>query len=137
MAIYFLGFVKNVIYKFYSQQEREDERLLNAFGPTIEPYDNGNAFLLAHPELLAINSWGNDIDILIGATSLENGALIPLVQSFPLALLSFANFESFVPANLNFSHEERAEHGETLKATYYGMMEPTITNIDGVVFVRF
>lgn len=117
-------------------QERDNERLLNAFGPTIEPYATANAFMLRHPEELAVNSWGNDLDILIGATSFENGQLINLMRMFPTQLDMFADFTSYVPYALGFSEEEREAHGDTLKKMYYGLMEPSVTNPDGVVVVR-
>jgi cholinesterase len=116
-------------------EEEEVERILNAFGPTIEPYPSDDAFMLEHPEKLAVNSWGNDIDIMIGATSLENGALIGVVQTVPGALEAFTNFSTFVPASLHLSAEKREGFGEDLKKTYYGLMEPTKTNVDGVIIV--
>lgn len=90
----------NAVGRLLTPEEREVERLLNAFGPTIEPYKTDNAFMLDHPEILAINSWGNDIDILIGATSMENGNLINVVQIVPGALEAFTNFSTWVPASL-------------------------------------
>lgn len=116
-------------------EERDSERLLNAFGPTIEPYETDNAFMLDHPENLAVNSWGNDVDILIGATSMENAQLVTLIRMVPPALASLTNWATWVPYNLNFTVEEREAHGETLRATYYGLMEPSVTNIDGVMIV--
>jgi hypothetical protein len=116
-------------------EEREDERLLNAFGPTIEPYATENTFMLDHPENLAVNSWGNNVDIMIGATSLENGALINVIQLVPGALESFVNFATFVPASLGLPSEKREEFGEDLRSTYYGLVEPSRTNVDGVVIV--
>lgn len=127
----------NAVGELLTTEEQEVERLLNAFGPTIEPYDSGNAFMLDHPERLAINSWGNDVDIMIGATSFENGALIRLVRMIPPILNSFNDFSTFVPMHLNFTQEERQENGDVLKAMYYGKVEPTITNIDGLIFVSF
>lgn len=118
-------------------QERDNERLLNAFGPTIEPFATPNAFMLDHPERLAVNSWGNNIDILIGATSFENGQLINLMRMFPAQIDMFADFTSYVPYSLGFSEEQREAHGLTLKDMYYGLMEPSVTNPDGVVVVSF
>ena len=116
-------------------EEREVERLLNAFGPTIEPYRLDDAFMLEHPEKLAVNSWGNNVDIMIGATSLENGALIPVISFVPGALESFLDFSTFVPASLDLSEEQRKGFGRDLRSTYYGLMEPSRTNVDGIVIV--
>lgn len=127
----------NAVGILLTDDERNNERLLNAFGPTIEPYSRDNSFMLDHPENLAVNSWGNDVDILIGATSFENGNLINLIQMIPGVIDSIADFPSYVPYSLNLTQAEREEHGETLKAMYYGMLEPTVTNPDGAVIVSF
>lgn len=116
-------------------EEANDERLLNAFGPVIEPYETENAFMLDHPENLVFDSWGNDVDILIGSTSFENGILVGVIRLFPEMINVMANFSSYVPYNLNHSRELREAHGQTLKTTYYGMMEPSITNPDGFITV--
>lgn len=120
-----------------TREEINNERLLNAFGPTIEPYPKHNSFMLDHPQNLAVNSWGNDIDILIGATSFENGALIPAIRVAPSLINNIADFTTFVPYSLGHSDKTREKHGKTLQATYYGLMEPSVTNPDGVIFVSF
>lgn len=127
----------NAVGRLLTPEEREVERLLNAFGPTIETYPTDSAFMLDHPENLAVNSWGNNVDILIGATSLENGALITAIQMFPPALESFMDFSTFVPASLDLTPAQREDFGEDLRATYYGLVEPTATNADGLVIVSF
>lgn len=116
-------------------EESNFERLLGAFGPTIEPYSTSNSFMLDHPEKIAINSWGNNINILIGTVSMENTPIVNVVREFPEFLSTIVNFTSYVPSNLNFSSEKREEHGRTLKAMYYGEMEPSVTNIDGALIV--
>lgn len=115
-------------------EESNDERLLNAFGPTIEPFQTPNAFMLAHPEKLAEDSWGKDMDILIGTTSFELGMIIDLVRIIP-GFIQATNWTTFVPATLDISGEQRKEYGEVLKNIYYGLMEPTVTNPDGFVTV--
>ncbi|CRK98354.1 CLUMA_CG011714, isoform A [Clunio marinus] len=125
----------NVLPTLMTPEERNDERLLNAFGPTIEPYDSGNAFLLDHPENLAPNSWGNNIDILIGANSFENGALANVIQFVPGAIDEFSDFATFVPSNLNFDAEVRRDHGDRLQEVYYGLLQPTPTNPDGLIYM--
>jgi cholinesterase len=125
----------NAVGALLTPYERDNERLLNAFGPVIEPYASQNAFMLDHPEQLAINSWGNNVDIMIGATSFENGMLVNFMRAAPFLIPSIADFPSYVPYSLGLSEDERNAHGETLKATYYGLMEPSVTNPDGVVVV--
>jgi hypothetical protein len=67
--------------------------------------------MLAHPEELARNSWGNDIDIMIGATSFENGALTPVIMMNPFIVYSLFDFPTWVPYPLNKSEEERESCG--------------------------
>ena len=93
--------------------------------------------MLSHPEILARNSWGNDIDIMIGGTSFENGQLIGLFLQFPFAVEASANFTSYVPYPLNLSTEERLNFGDRLKEMYYGMMSPSPTNFDPTIIVSF
>lgn len=125
----------NAVGNLLTNEERNSERLLNAFGPVIEPYARNNSFMLDHPENLAINSWGNNVDILIGSTSFENGNLVNVIRIVPGVIDAVADFPSYVPYSLNFTQEEREEHGEALRAMYYGMLEPTVTNLDGAIIV--
>lgn len=91
--------------------------------------------MLSHPEILARNSWGNDIDIMIGATSFENGMLLPLFLQFPQLVEPSSNFTSFVPYPLPLTNEQRIRYGEMLHRTYYGMMNPSPTNFDPTILV--
>lgn len=129
----------NALQYVLTPYEKNQEKILTAFGPTIEPYATPKSFLLDHPENLVRSSWGKDVNFLIGATSFENGAVVPLIQKYPFLIDDFADFESYVPQYFNrqYSDREIENHGEVLKKTYYGLLEPTSTNIDGTILVRF
>lgn len=130
--------IYNAIQYVLTPYEQNQEKILTAFGPCIEPYSTPRAFLLDHPENLARSSWGKDLNILIGATSFENGALVPLIQKYPFLIDDFADFGSYVPRYFHREHSENEiqHHEEILRKSYYGMMEPTSTNIDGTILVR-
>ena len=91
--------------------------------------------MLSHPEEMAIDSWGNDVDVMIGATSFENGALISVFMQFPQTVVAFTDFPTFVPYHLNRTDEERERLGEMLKRTYFGYVDPSPTNFDGSILV--
>lgn len=92
--------------------------------------------MLAHPEELAKTAWGNDKDIMIGATSFETGALVPVILQVPFITQSLYDFTTWVPYNLNKTEEERESDGNLLKLTYYGQLDPTPTNFEPVTIVR-
>lgn len=127
----------NAIQYVLTPYEKDEERILTPFGPVVEPYDSPNAFLLDHPENLIHSSWGEDVNLLIGATSFENGAFVPVIQKYPFLIDDYADFDSYVPRYFNQKHStaEIEERGERLQKAYYGLMEPTSTNIDGTVMV--
>jgi hypothetical protein len=91
--------------------------------------------MLSHPEILARNSWGNDIDIMIGGTSFENGPLAQLFLQLPFMIEASSNFTSFVPYPLDLSIDERLDFGDRLQQMYYGLMSPSPTNFDPTVIV--
>jgi cholinesterase len=121
-----------------THDEKLNEHIFEAFGPTIEPYQTPNSFLLDFPENLYRNSWGNDVNILIGANSFENGLFINLINEFPFLVEEMSDFRTIMMTNFNrkFSEYDELKNAEKLKKTYYGMLEPSLTNIDGVVYVR-
>jgi len=92
--------------------------------------------MLSHPEILAQNSWGNDIDIMIGGTSFENGPLVSLFLQLPFMIEATSNFTNYVPYPLKLSIYERQYFGDRLKETYYGLMSPSPTNFDPTIIVR-
>lgn len=113
------------------------EGIVIPFGPTIEPFNTNGVFLNDQIPTLVQNAWGNNINMLIGATSFEALAMLPILRTFPEIFDMFANFESYVPRELNVSRdsEESKKYAEMLKETYYGKLASTMTNIDGILFV--
>jgi hypothetical protein len=81
--------------------------------------------MLAHPEDLAKTAWGNDIDIMIGATSFENGRLLNLLMMDTSIGTSLMDLTTWVPYPLNKTDDEKAYFAKKLQETYYGRLEPT------------
>lgn len=62
------------------------EHILFPFTPVIEPYETANSFLLKDPVLLLSGAWSNDIDCLLGGTSLEGGMMPMFEEGWPEVL---------------------------------------------------
>lgn len=116
-------------------EELLEEGLSMAFGPTIEPFDTHGVFLDDDIPKLVQSAWGNDISIMIGATSKETLQILPTIRVVPEVLNYFGNFEFYIPRELNVSRgsEESKKYAEILKETYYGRLTPTVTNVDGIL----
>lgn len=116
-------------------EESLGEGLVIPFGPTIEPYHTNGVFLIEDVPTLVRNAWGNNISIIIGATSMETLSMLPTIREVPAFLDIIGNFETYVPRELNVKRGSEAslKYAEMLKETYYGKLSPTVTNIDGLL----
>lgn len=61
--------------------------------------------------------------------------LVPVIRSNPSFLQ--LGFEFIIPRELGVEKntEKSRKYGEMLENTYYPVFEPTITNLDGILFV--
>lgn len=120
--------------KILTASEKADENFVAPFGPTIEPYSNGNIFISEEIVKMAKNSWGNEINILIGATSNECSSL-GLMAKMDEELQKMINYKRYVPYELGLGvdNEERIEYGKRLMRNYYGLLKPTKTNLEGLM----
>jgi hypothetical protein len=68
---------------------------------------------------------------------MENLFLLPVLRSIP-SLLSMS-FEVFIPRELEVARntEKSRKYGKMIERVYYPVLKPTVTNIDGVLFVSF
>ena len=120
--------------KIITEDEKTELILVAPFGPTIEPYDHGSAFITKEIIQMAKDCWGNKIDIMIGATSNECSAISLLPKAdFERSL----NFDIYIPNDLKLEPEDkkRPKFSEMLRKNYYGMLQPTKTNLDGLMHV--
>lgn len=117
--------------------EENEEGLAMPFGPTVEPFATDGIFLGDEISKLAPNAWGNNISIIIGANSMEGLSMLPLLRNDPNFFDLRSNFELYIPRELNVTRGSEAsiKYAEILKKTYYGLLDPSSTNIDGIMKV--
>ena len=110
-----------------------------AFGPTQEPYETEGTFLIEDLLPMVQNAWGNEIEFMLGQTSNEVLGVAITLRAVPDFLPAFADFQNYIPRQLDVERntEKSLKYAEMIKRTYYGILEPTITNIDGMMFVSF
>ncbi|CRK93497.1 CLUMA_CG007033, isoform A [Clunio marinus] len=120
--------------KIMTDKEQEEEGLIVPFGPCIEPYDNGNAFITDHIIKMAKNCWGNEIDIMIGATSNELGAL-DMMANVESEFKKYINFKRYIPFDLGIDVDDpkRSEYAERIMRNYYGLLQPSRSNLEGTM----
>lgn len=93
--------------------------------------------MLAHPVELSKTAWGNNIDIMIGATSFETGrVLAPLMMDTTFGT-AFMDLPTWVPYPLNKTDEEKIIFGEKLREIYYGQVTPTPLMYEQMIEVNF
>ena len=109
------------------------------FAPLREPYDTEGVFLNDDLTTLSRNAWSNDINLMVTATSLETLEALLTFRLRPDLFEMVLNFENFIPRELNIEQEteKSKKYAQMIKNLYYPVLEPTITNIDGILFVRF
>lgn len=68
---------------------------------------------------------------------MENLFLVPAIRSNPRILT--IDFDIFIPRELAVERntEKSKQYGDKIKSLYYSVLEPSVTNIDGILFVRF
>lgn len=122
--------------KLLKPSEMCNENMLVAFGPTIEPYDNGHAFITDEIVNMAKNCWGNKIDILIGATSNEFQS-IEMVAQIEEEYKKIVTIDRYIPIEigLKLDDEVRSKYEKMLLENYYGLLKPTKTNLEGLMLM--
>jgi cholinesterase len=114
-----------------TQQERFESRMLFPFGPVIEPYAGKDCFIPKHPLLMCREAWSHKMDIMIGGTSDEGLFGYKELKENPEKMLTFGDFESIVPDELNLpiDSDECKKLGLELKKLYYPDSEPSFENV--------
>lgn len=113
-----------------TEKEKNDEGFNLAFGPVIEPYDNGNGFLTDDIIKMMRKGWGKDIDIIIGNTKNECIG-IPMMMKTEELFKSLCSFQRYVPRDLELGvdNDKKIEYGELVKKNYFGEIEPSLENM--------
>lgn len=118
--------------KLLTKEEIFAEHICFPFTPVIEPYVNEKTLLTKDPVLLGREAWSNDIDCLLGGTSLEGG--MNLMWMKDVNFYDYLQDSSVLPLvrelGLDLTQEsdrkKASEYGEKLKNLYFG--EGPITN---------
>jgi cholinesterase len=107
------------------------------FGPTLEPYETEGGFINANVFDLIEDPWSNEIPLLIGQTSMESIGFISDLRSDAELFSGFTNFENFIPFELGVKRntEKSKKYAEMIRKVHYPVFKPTVTNIDGLIFV--
>lgn len=96
------------------------------FTPVIEPYANERTFFSKDPVLLGRDAWSNNIDCMLGGTSLEGGMMWMWLDQVKLEEFfeDPANFTLTRELGLDVSKPEdkrkASEYGNKLKKLYFG-----------------
>lgn len=105
-------------------EEKFAEHILFPFTPVIEPYESANTFLSKDPILLGSQSWSNDIDLMIGGTSLEGGLMQVIEGDFAEAIKTS---DALVPSHhLGWNTNDQSDRvkisvaGQKLQKFYFG-----------------
>ncbi|XP_026462693.1 esterase B1-like [Ctenocephalides felis] len=111
--------------------------VLFPFGPVVEPYENEQCFLPAHPLELATKrkkgwGWGLGMPFITGITSHEALLLYKETMNNPTILSSLGDFTCLLPQELNLNVQEALtkELANNIKKHYFSNSEPNIENID-------
>lgn len=115
--------------KLLTKEEVVKGHIMFPFTPVVEPYITKTTFVPKDPILMARDAWSNDLDAMIGGTSLEG-----------LLMLAFGDFylnhmkspEDFVPlsilgldANNKNDKQKITKYGKKLQKLYFGDKTPS------------
>jgi cholinesterase len=119
-----------------TETESVDENLRFVFGPVVEPYDNGSAIITDKIIKMAENCWGNEIDIMIGATSNECSST-EMFAKVDSEFQKIIKFNRYIPMELEMpvNDPKRKSYAEMLQRNYYGLLKPTKTSFEGIIFL--
>ena len=107
------------------------EHIMFPFTPVIEPYVTENTFMAEDPVIAGRKAWSNDIDCLIGATSLE-GSLFGLSPAFFRFHEFIQSSDAFVTRELKLNPQKDQAKikkiSEKLIKLYFGDETPSPDN---------
>lgn len=90
------------------------------FAPCIEPYKSETTFNDAYPIDLLEKAWSNDIDVMVGGTSLEGLMHLQYIREKPQILTNF-KLQNVIPCEIKLplNNPHTNEFVENLKEIYY------------------
>lgn len=121
--------------KLLTNEEIFIEHTAFPFTPVIEPYINERTFLAKDPVLLGRDAWSNDIDCMLGGTTLEGGMMFMFIHKVKLEEIyeDPAHFTLTRELGLDITKPEdkrkAVEYGTTLKKLYFGDNSPSSSTL--------
>lgn len=122
--------------KLLTKEEIYGEHVCFPFTPVIEPYVNEKTLLSKDPVLLGREAWSNDIDCMLGGTSLEGILMLAwmkgvkldeyLQDSAALTLTRELGLDMTKPSD----KQKAFELGEKLRKLYFGDSLPSSDLLD-------
>jgi cholinesterase len=92
---------------------------ITRFLPIVEPYSSDNTFIGKNPFEMARDAWGNDIDIIVGNTTLESIFMMKFFPTLEKGATDKAVFKKFITDYMSLKDSDRAEYyGALLKQVY-------------------
>lgn len=105
---------------------------ISRFLPIVEPYQTDNSFLTKDPFEMARDCWGNDIDVIIGNTTIESVFMMKFDRNLEKGVTDKAIFQKLIMEYINLKDADRGEYyGALLKQLYCNAEEVSWENIDG------
>jgi len=101
-----------------------NDHTLFSFAPVIEPYITDGTFIPKDPVLMARDAWSNEIDCMIGGTSLEGALMLMMGGNFVDHLKTN---EKFLPFELGTDRTtaKALRNGTKMKELYFAKNEIT------------
>jgi carboxylesterase type B len=124
----------NATKDIFNDEEKYNLGLLIAFGPVVEPYVSENCFIPEDPVLMARNAWGNDIDLMIGACSIESLMTVLFADKIGLELSKVSEcFTENLPRLLEIDpkSDKFNQYKKDIQKIYYGLTQPSEVNFYG------
>ncbi|XP_075164678.1 esterase B1-like [Haematobia irritans] len=96
------------------------------FLPVVEPYSSENCITTRPYKDLLPNAWGNDIPMIMGATSFEGLVYMSLVRKYPFMIDDLSDFINLLPEKAKSSHNQMHlnEMGQKLANIYFENPKP-------------
>lgn len=112
-------------------KDEKYNRVLVAFGPTIEPYKTNDSILTEDPMSVLKNTWSNDIPLLIGGTSFEGLFFYPEVMRRNATLNEVGDCEGLLPLDLKLDRKtaEAKSLALRIKNEYFGTEQCSVETV--------
>lgn len=116
--------------KLVTLEENFTKHIMFPFTPVIEPYETPNSFMPKDPALMARDCWSNDIDCMLGATTLEGGLMGMIEGNYWEFMKTSKDYSAAhiigLDANDAKNDQQLNDYGDKIKKLYFGEAEPSL-----------